>query len=421
MSSQPGKSSPSKSPFLSSDFLVVFTLVAGGFMALGLFAILVYALQDIHKFLSVSMTALLVASASLALGLLVGFIFGIPLSPRSETPETPPPEPENAEGETRQPVKSAMPELYRPNTSMEKISEWLATILVGIGLTQLLKIPSALDSFGTRLKPALGNTDAAPWVAIGILLLYTIIGFLIGFLWTRIKIPELYALSDIRQKLTAAREQGKEAGISQGELTVLQAWAEEEARRKAATEAQAAPAALHVPTAEEPSSAEPVEEGAEPAEEEEREAKTPTGVEAAPPAPVIIPLPTGPARPAQAAPQPLRVLWVDEHPENNTSLMEVMSSKMQVSFEISTSTKDALARINPTYSLVISDLSRPPDRRAGLTLLRNLRKNGLTTPYLIYCGKVDPGLEAEALKLGATGVTSSPMQLISMVEQTLMA
>ena len=209
----------------SSGFLFLFTKVAAGLLGLGLVAVLVYAFQDIHHFFSVATTAVLIATASLALGLLAGFIFGIPAASKEEAPAVPSASP-SAPGGGQAPVSaggasggSEPPsnlQPYRPNTNLEKISDWLATILVGIGLTQLLKVPSALEDFGNKLKPALGNTDAAGWVAVGLLLLYAIVGFLLAFLWTRVKIPELYAMSDVRQQWLYALSLGKEAGRVEG-------------------------------------------------------------------------------------------------------------------------------------------------------------------------------------------------------------
>jgi CheY-like chemotaxis protein len=369
MSSNNGKLPPTNDPQNPTDILVLFTYVAAGIMALGLFAILVYSLGDINSFLSVSMTAILVSAASLALGLLAGFIFGIPLTPKNEAPGNLQAAPENAEVEAVQPEKPAIPEIYRPNTSMEKISEWLATILVGIGLTQLLKLPGALEAFGNKLKPALGNTDAAPWVAIGALLLYAIIGFLIGFLWTRIKIPELYILSDMRQRLASAREIGRQDGIPVG-----------------------------------------VRQGIEFAAKTQAEAETLRET-------VKEPLPPG-AAPVAMSPG-YRVLWVDDQPENNQGLIQIISKKMNADFELCKTTDEALDKPADSYSLIISDMSRPGDQRAGINLLRELRRKSVHTPYLIYAGRVDAGLETEARRLGADGITASPIQLMKMVEKAL--
>lgn len=379
--------------------LIVFTYVAACLMGVGLFAILVYALRDIDSFLSVAMTAILIAAAALVLGAFVGFIFGIPLTPK-EAPPTP------NEGAGELPAGEAIPAPrqagadYKPNTTMERISEWLATMLVGIGLTQLLRVPSALDTFGTRLKPALGNTDAAPWVAIGTLLLYVITGFLIGFLWTRIKLPELYAGSDTKQREAALSRKWYEKGKVTGENLMVEKKAQDLKAGGVVKPPQATPSGA--------------------VEEADREAKTPPGGvppdEGGEP-----PLGLFPGEETTAPPAAPVVLWVDDHPENNESLALVMASEMNIHIQTSLSTNDAIARLKkePGIRMVISDMGRLGDYRAGINLLKALRKENINTPYMIYSSRKDKALEAEALKAGALATTSSPRELMILVEKVL--
>jgi hypothetical protein len=51
--------------------------------------------------------------------------------------------------------------LYRPNTNLEQISDWLTKILVGVGLTQLAQVRSGAAVLSEALKPVLGNTQAS--------------------------------------------------------------------------------------------------------------------------------------------------------------------------------------------------------------------------------------------------------------------
>ena len=75
---------------------------------------------------------------------------------------------------------------YRANTNLEQISDWLTKILVGVGLTQLAKVPGALGSAADRFGGALGGGDAGGPCAIAIILFFMTSGFLFGYLWTRI-------------------------------------------------------------------------------------------------------------------------------------------------------------------------------------------------------------------------------------------
>jgi CheY-like chemotaxis protein len=78
-------------------------------------------------------------------------------------------------------------------------------------------------------------------------------------------------------------------------------------------------------------------------------------------------------------------------------------------------TDSALATLaTETFDLVISDMGRPPDDRAGYTLLQKLRQQGLKTPFLIYSGSKRPEHVKEAFDRGAQGATNDPEELLDM-------
>jgi tetratricopeptide (TPR) repeat protein len=132
-----------------------------------------------------SMAAALTAVAPFALGALAGFLFGIPRTLTGDTP-TPTPAPgggqdENAAG--RKKVK------HQVNTNLEQISDWLTKILVGVGLTQLNKIPAEIQSVAEFVAASIGDhggSDGATAVASAILLYFAVAGFLAGYLVTRL-------------------------------------------------------------------------------------------------------------------------------------------------------------------------------------------------------------------------------------------
>jgi len=69
--------------------------------------------------------------------------------------------------------------------------------------------------------------------------------------------------------------------------------------------------------------------------------------------------------------------------------------------------------------VVISDMGRPPDPRAGYTLLDVMRERHDETPFLIYAGSRSPEHVREARAHGAIGATNSPQELIGMVTQAV--
>jgi hypothetical protein len=120
---------------------------------------------------------LLVAVASCLVGAVLGFVFGIPRAVQ-----------EGASAERAAEVDAATRRRagYRANTNLERISDWLATIIVGVGLTELKEMPGHLKSLAEFVAPGLGDSQAATVAAAVIVVYYTIGGFLLGYLWTRL-------------------------------------------------------------------------------------------------------------------------------------------------------------------------------------------------------------------------------------------
>jgi CheY-like chemotaxis protein len=109
------------------------------------------------------------------------------------------------------------------------------------------------------------------------------------------------------------------------------------------------------------------------------------------------------------------ILWVDDRPENNVFERSALEA-LGLQFYLSTSTEDALAKTNlRSFDAIISDMGRPPDSRAGYTLLDELRRRGDQTPFIIYAGSNKPEHKAEALRHGALGSTNRKDELVQLV------
>ena len=114
-----------------------------------------------------------------------------------------------------------------------------------------------------------------------------------------------------------------------------------------------------------------------------------------------------------------RVLWVDDRPDNNRYERQALEA-LGLRIDLSTSTDDALEKVQSRdYDLIISDMGRPPDDRAGYTLLKKLRDAGYSTPFIIYAGSRDPKHVQEAQQRGAFGTTNRPQELLEMVTRAL--
>ena len=113
------------------------------------------------------------------------------------------------------------------------------------------------------------------------------------------------------------------------------------------------------------------------------------------------------------------VLWVDDRPDNNVIERRSMAA-YNIDFVLAKSTGQALAELRKQpFDAIISDMGRPPDSRAGYTLLEAVRGSGDQTPYFIYAGSRAPAHVREARSLGAQGTTNMSAELLQMLLQAV--
>jgi hypothetical protein len=168
------------------------------------------------KSLAVLGTALLLAGSALLGGAFLGFLFGIPRALQQQSV------PEGGASESAALQGVAGRAGYGANTSLEQISDWLTKILVGVGLTQLSSLPSALTQFADFARAGLGGFESSKVFAVALLIYFLICGFLMSYLWTRLRLGKAFseadALAAIRGEIeTAVSEVQKKA---QGQVTI---------------------------------------------------------------------------------------------------------------------------------------------------------------------------------------------------------
>jgi hypothetical protein len=102
-----------------------------------------------------------------ALGALVGFLFGFPKSAVT------------GDGHSQEQAQAQGNEgsSLRPNTNLEKISDWLTTVIAGIALSQIGQIPAYIEQFKTFINSSLaattnGTVQYAGLVALGLLFFF---------------------------------------------------------------------------------------------------------------------------------------------------------------------------------------------------------------------------------------------------------
>jgi hypothetical protein len=122
--------------------------------------------------------AMLWASACFMGGFLAGFLFGVPRVTADTVNR-----PAGMDGSSRNGTFA-----QRPNTNLEQISDWLTKIIVGLGLVELKALPSHIKAAARWVAEGLTATgpptEAAVSFAGSLILYFSILGFLGGYLLT---------------------------------------------------------------------------------------------------------------------------------------------------------------------------------------------------------------------------------------------
>lgn len=135
--------------------------------------------------------ALLWAFACLASGGIIGFLFAIPRVIPFDVKNQNSASLANVSGQFAN-------NRLGVNTNIEQVSDWLTKIIVGLGLVHLKDIFSYINQSATTLSRALGayGNDGPHAFSIAIIVYFTIVGFIAGYLLTRIYISALISSAD---------------------------------------------------------------------------------------------------------------------------------------------------------------------------------------------------------------------------------
>jgi CheY-like chemotaxis protein len=109
------------------------------------------------------------------------------------------------------------------------------------------------------------------------------------------------------------------------------------------------------------------------------------------------------------------VLWVDDKPSNNELVVRSLR-RFHLDVEQATSTEAGLAAMQRRpFDLVISDMGRGTDMRAGYGFLKAVRDSGSQVPFFIFSSGDTPEFRREAKELGAQLSTNNMLELIDYV------
>jgi hypothetical protein len=140
---------------------------------------------------------LLWSIASLSVGATLGFLFGIPKSGSGvASPVT------KADGNRVDPAGSAGPDHAfssgRANTNLEEVSDWLTKIVVGLTLVHWATIRADVIAISANMAATFRNkpTGADQSFAAALIVGFFTLGFLFGYLYTRMFLQGAFARSD---------------------------------------------------------------------------------------------------------------------------------------------------------------------------------------------------------------------------------
>lgn len=166
--------------------------------------LLVYALWSDAKASGPTVFAveLLVGLVALVGGSLLGFLFGIPRTPQRV-------------GGTNATSSSSERAVYEPSNNLEQVSDWLTKVLLGATLVQLKELRESLSTLGLRVMQGIGGS-ATSIVTQLTLVGCAILGFLAGFMWTRVYYGAIQVRADntafglLSQKVEQVKHQVEE-------------------------------------------------------------------------------------------------------------------------------------------------------------------------------------------------------------------
>lgn len=155
-------------------------LLGAGSFSIGIVAVICYGATF---GLPTASAGVLVAFSAAAVGVVVGFLFGIPGATRRAADGLP------SITESQQSASSV-------NTNLMEISDWLTKIIVGVGLVELGKLSVRFGQLDGVLGTVLGGKPLGVVVGASELIYFSAIGFVFGYIITRTYISTTFKLFD---------------------------------------------------------------------------------------------------------------------------------------------------------------------------------------------------------------------------------
>jgi hypothetical protein len=146
------------------------------------------------KGIGVGVTLFLLCNAAACVGAALGFLFGLPRSRFTDelagTPNT------GAAAPAPKPASTH----YLGNSNLIKVSDWLTTIVIGLGLVNLANLVPALRSLASALQDPLGGAPYSGAVGVSACISGLIGGFLVVYLFTVVRVRQLLEESEAQNE-----------------------------------------------------------------------------------------------------------------------------------------------------------------------------------------------------------------------------
>ncbi len=114
--------------------------------------------------------------------------------------------------------------------------------------------------------------------------------------------------------------------------------------------------------------------------------------------------------------QNAKILWVDDVPKNNRNELK-MFKQLNVKIKFVKTTEEALNLLEKRkFDVVLSDIARDDDKKAGLKFLKLFREKDEATPVIFYVGDLFP---EKGIPPRAFGITNRPDELLHLVLDAL--
>jgi hypothetical protein len=157
-----------------------------GCIAVGVLAVVMYSwpLKDGARIFAI---AELFAAAALAVGSLLGLLFGVPRSIGSDAGVS--------GGSTGAIGVTGVLPTVGANTNLEQISDWLTKVLVGASLVEFKSIGKGAADLFAAIGPVL-DKDSGTAFAGGLIVYHSVIGFFAGWLYARLRLGAAMSQAD---------------------------------------------------------------------------------------------------------------------------------------------------------------------------------------------------------------------------------